>query len=61
MKQHAAISFLAASVVALVFGATKVEAQNVTSRLDPALLRRSSFEWTQAEREFGFAHCDLRS
>lgn len=27
--------------------------------MDPATLRRSSFTWTQPEREFGFAHWDL--
>ena len=32
--------------------------QTSTNTPDPATLRRSSFTWTQAEREFGFAHWD---
>ena len=31
-------------------------AQTAPEALDPATLRRSSFTWTQPEREFGFAH-----
>jgi len=31
-------------------------AQDAVSALDPATLRRSSFTWSQEEREFGFAH-----
>jgi CubicO group peptidase (beta-lactamase class C family) len=33
-------------------------AQSSTNTRDPASLRRSSFTWTQEEREFGFAHWD---
>jgi CubicO group peptidase (beta-lactamase class C family) len=33
-------------------------AQPAPHALDAATLRRSSFTWTQAEREFGFAHWD---
>jgi CubicO group peptidase (beta-lactamase class C family) len=33
-------------------------AQSSTNTPDPASLRRSSFTWSQAEREFGFAHWD---
>lgn len=32
--------------------------QSSTNTPDPATLRRSSFTWSQAEREFGFAHWD---
>ncbi len=39
MKYHAANSLWTVSVIAFVFGVAKVEAQNVTLRLDPALLR----------------------
>lgn len=38
--------------------ATEGAAQSSTNALDPSSLRRSSFTWTQAEREFGFAHWD---
>ena len=38
--------------------ATNVAAQTAEKPLDPAALRRSSFTWTQAEREYGFAHWD---
>ncbi|MBK6795987.1 MAG: hypothetical protein IPG76_04095 [Acidobacteria bacterium] len=36
--------------------ATEGTPQTSTNRPDPATLRRSSLIWTQAEREFGFAH-----
>ena len=32
--------------------------QSSTTPADPAALRRSSFTWSQEEREFGFAHWD---
>ena len=37
---------------------TEGAAQTAPSAMDPAGLRRSSFTWTQPEREFGFAHWD---
>ena len=40
------------------FCVTSVVAQSSKTNVDPAALRRSSFTWTQAEREFGFAHWD---
>jgi CubicO group peptidase (beta-lactamase class C family) len=38
--------------------ASETVAQSAANPIDPATLRRSSFTWTQAEREFGFAHWD---
>lgn len=38
--------------------ATDGAGQSSTDAPDPATLRRSSFTWSQAEREFGFAHWD---
>ena len=38
--------------------AASVAGQTSTNTPDPATLRRSSFLWNQAEREFGFAHWD---
>jgi CubicO group peptidase (beta-lactamase class C family) len=46
----------ASIVVALC--AADATAQPPTSTMDPATLRRSSFLWSQAEREFGFANWD---
>lgn len=46
------LSFAAALVTAQTGAVTESPA------IDPATLRRSSFTWTQAEREFGFAHWD---
>lgn len=40
------------TVVWVIDGAS----QSTTNALDPATLRRSEFTWSQAEREFGFAH-----
>lgn len=40
---------------------TEGAAQTAPSAMDPAGLRRSSFTWTQPEREFGFAHWDAAS
>ena len=37
---------------------TEGASQSPTTTLDPATLRRSSFTWSQAEREFGFANWD---
>ncbi len=50
-------SALCASLVTAVY-ASDAFSQSAPSLLDPATLRRSSFTWTQAEREFGFAHWD---
>lgn len=44
--------------VLTVVCATQGASQTSTNTPDPASLRRSSFTWTQAEREFGFAHWD---
>lgn len=38
--------------------AMAADGQSSTNTPDPATLRRSSFTWSQAEREFGFAHWD---
>lgn len=38
--------------------ATDGAGQSSTNTPDPATLRRSSFTWSQSEREFGFAHWD---
>lgn len=46
-----------ASIVAALWTADAT-AQPPTSTMDPASLRRSSFLWSQAEREFGFANWD---
>lgn len=46
------LNFAAALVTAQTGAVTRSPA------IDPATLRRSSFTWTQAEREFGFAHWD---
>lgn len=34
------------------------QSPNLKTSLNPSMLRRSSFLWTQAEREYGFAHWD---
>jgi CubicO group peptidase (beta-lactamase class C family) len=45
-------------VVLAAVCATNGAGQASTNAPDPATLRRSSFTWSQAEREFGFAHWD---
>lgn len=48
----------ASAGICLALWSADATAQPSTGPVDPATLRRSSFLWSQAEREFGFANWD---
>lgn len=50
--------FTTSMIVLTALCALEGAAQSSSSPPDPTSLRRSSFTWTQQEREFGFAHWD---